>query len=332
MNNYFMRPWLAAFFLLFVTSCTPHQQDFRHSAFPPALVGDQFTASDGVALPVRSWLPQGRPKAAVVALHGMNDYAQAFALPGPHLARRGLAVYAYDQRGFGASPQPGIWPGEENLRRDLREFIQVVAQQHRHTPIYVLGESMGGAVAVSMLGREDAPRIAGLILLAPALWGGEHMPDLYRLALWVTVHTFPASRYDGSDLKILASNNIPMLRGMLADPLVQKRTRADAIYGLVRLMDDAYARAGGVRVPVLLLYGGNDQVIPPATINGAVDRLPKPMDLAYYPDGYHMLMRDIQGRHVANDVAAWIRHPDRLRVSGRVRHVDKENNALFSND
>ena len=66
----------------------------------PATEDGALITRDGLRLPLRHW-DAVHPKAAIVALHGMSDYSQAFDLPGPWWAAHGISVYAYDQRGFG---------------------------------------------------------------------------------------------------------------------------------------------------------------------------------------------------------------------------------------
>ena len=68
---------------------------------------------DGYRLPVSAWQPGGAPRAIVIALHGFNDYRNAFADVGRYFAAHGVTTYAYDQRGFGDTVQRGIWPGSE---------------------------------------------------------------------------------------------------------------------------------------------------------------------------------------------------------------------------
>src|SRR5216683_1843458 len=89
----------------------------------PQLAGDRLVAADGATLPLRRWLPEGRPRAVVLALHGFNDYSNAFAGAGAGWAKNGIATYAYDQRGFGAAPGRGRWPvrrGWPAMRRPPR--------------------------------------------------------------------------------------------------------------------------------------------------------------------------------------------------------------------
>ena len=62
-----------------------------------------FVMPDGTRLPYREWLPAGPPTAVVLALHGMNDSRDAWEYPGPDFAAGGIAVFAPDQRGFGAT-------------------------------------------------------------------------------------------------------------------------------------------------------------------------------------------------------------------------------------
>src|SRR5690348_9841856 len=78
--------------------------DARLEPTTPHLESDAIIMSDGARLPLRVWLPSGPVKAVVLALHGFNDYSNAFATPGEALAWRGIATYAYDQRGFGKAP------------------------------------------------------------------------------------------------------------------------------------------------------------------------------------------------------------------------------------
>ena len=79
----------------------------------------------------------------IVGLHGMNDYANAFHLAGPWWAAQGVTTYAYDQRGFGRSPQRGVWGGAELMAEDLRTVTALVRQRHPHALIVVAGDQHG---------------------------------------------------------------------------------------------------------------------------------------------------------------------------------------------
>jgi acylglycerol lipase len=316
---------LAALVLLAgLTACAPRLQPTGEQISAPALAQNESTwqAGDGRVLPLRRWLPSQPPKAVVLALHGFNDYSNAFTEAAEWWAGQGLATYAPDQRGFGRAPFVGYWSGENRMADDLAELHGLLSRQHPGVPIYWLGESMGGAVVLHSLMRHPSLRPAGTVLVAPAVWGRSSMPLLYRAALFVTSYTIPWKTFTGSGLKIQASDNIEMLRRLSRDPLFIKATRVDAIHGLVNLMDEA-ALARPTGTPLLLLYGVKDEVIPKMPVERFVETLKVTpgvdMRVAVYSQGWHMLLRDLQAEIVWRDIAAWIVNTRAALPSGAQR-------------
>jgi alpha-beta hydrolase superfamily lysophospholipase len=275
-----------------------------------------FIAADGTLLPLRRWLPEGAPRAVILALHGFNDYSHAFADAGAAWAKAGIATYAYDQRGFGAAPQRGRWAGRARLAVDAATASAVLRARYPGRPLYLLGDSMGGAVAIVATTGESGtpvPDVDGVILVAPAVWSRATMGLLPRLALFVGSRLLPAMTLSGRGLGIRASDNEPMLRALGRDPLFIKETRIDTVYGLADLMDAAFAAAPKLDRKLLLLYGEHDEIIPKAAVRrfaGALPAAPRaPRHLAWYRNGWHMLLRDLEGPWVWADVASWIDDP-----------------------
>jgi alpha-beta hydrolase superfamily lysophospholipase len=231
-------------------------------------------------------------------------------------AADGITTLAYDQRSFGRGPNPGLWPGGDALRTDLKDFVAAARGRFPGVPVFALGESMGGAVLLSALADSDAPRLDGAILVAPAVWSRADMPLSYRAALFVAAHLMPWLIVSGNGLKIVPSDNVPMLRALSRDPYFQKQTRADAVYGLVNLMDEARQAPAHLASspPLLFLYGRNDQIIPKEPTEAVVSALGARARVRVYDKGYHMLLRDLEGPVVQQDVADWIlaqqRKPD----------------------
>ena len=286
---------------------------------------DTFTTADGLKLPVRAWLPDGAPRAVVVAVHGFNDYSKSWGkVPdapgvGPTLAAQGVAVFAYDQRGFGAAPYHGLWPGGDVMADDFTAAVRAVRARYPCVPIYGLGESMGGAVIMTAMASATPPPLDGAILSSPAVWGRKTMPMLYRVALWVGARILPGWRPTGQSLGRLASDNLEMLRDNGRDPLFIKQTRIDAVYGLVNLMDRALEVAGSLRGRVLYLSGRNDQIIPPtASAQAMKDLLAADAQAraAFYDTGWHMMTRDLRGATVIGDIASFILAPAAPLPSG----------------
>jgi alpha-beta hydrolase superfamily lysophospholipase len=167
---------------------------------------------------------------------------------------------------------------------------------------------MGGAVAIVAMTGNNPPDADGVILVAPAVWGRETMPWYQRWLLAVTSHTVPWLRLTGEGLHILPSDNIEMLRALGRDPLVIKATRIDAMHGLADLMDQALARAEKLQQSTLVLYGEHDQVVPKEPVFRMLAKMSHEPQIraAFYENGYHLLLRDLQAEKPWNDIAAWI--------------------------
>jgi acylglycerol lipase len=308
---------------LMLSACTPllvQQAGAPPIGFQgPRLESRHFVSFDGARLGLTRWEAQGSPSAVVVAVHGMNDYANAFHLAAPYWAERGVTTYAYDQRGFGRSPNRGIWAGEELMVEDLRTLTALARAAHPGVPVVVAGESMGGAVAALAFASDRPPAADRLILMAPAVWGWSNLPLPYKTMLWATAN-FTGSRIYTPPRwltnRVKPTDNIDEMIAMGRDPLMTWGARSDALYGLVSLMEDAWRSIGEVEVPILYIYGANDQIIPEEPSFQAAERL-KPTDRsAYYAKGWHLMTRDLQGPVVWQDLLSFVMTPDAPLPSG----------------
>ena len=308
--------------MLLLAACAPLSQRAGRldAAFSgPRLEDRAFVSFDGTRLGLQHWEPAGEPWAVVVGLHGMNDYANTFHLAAPHWAQDGIATWAYDQRGFGRSPRRGVWGGRELMDQDLRAFCALIRQRYPHAIIAVVGVSMGGAVAIDAFASAEPPGADRLVLASPAVWGWSSEPLTYRVALWTMAHTFRGAVVTPPRFvtdNITPSDNIEELRRMGADPLQIWGARPDALYGLVSLMQRGWAQTGQLKLPTLYLYGAKDQIIPKPPAFHAAAALPAGDRTAYYADGYHLLLTDLENPRVWNDVEAFLRNPAAPLPSG----------------
>lgn len=301
-------------------------------ARPPQMLSGHVVTRDGLALPLRHWPSKGQSSAVILALHGFNDYSAFIKDAAAYFAERNIDVYAYDQRGFGAAPFAGRWFETERFLTDARDVSRMIGRRHPGVPLYLLGESMGGAVVMSMLAETPMETdVAGAILSAPAVWGRETMPWYQTSLLWIASNLAPGMHLTGRGLKIQPSDNIEMLRELGRDPLVIKGANVAAIHGLVDLMDLALASAPQFRSRALILYGAKDEIVQAAPTRTMMARLPDngadPRRVAVYDAGYHMLLRDLQAESVWKDIVAWIENPGQPLPSG----ADTAADAFFKN-
>jgi alpha-beta hydrolase superfamily lysophospholipase len=302
---------LAILGLCLLAGCAPTIAPLGEEAVTPVLADDVLIARDGTRLPLRRW-DANTPRAVIVALHGMSDYSNAFDMPARFWAAHGLTTLAFDQRGFGAGPSPGLWAGSRRMSEDLFDAVAAAHARYPGLPVFALGESMGGAVLLTALAGPERLRINGAILVAPAVWSRADMPLLYRGALFLAAHLLPGMILSNNAasriVTIIPSDNVPMLRALARDPLFQKKTRSDAVYGLVNLMDEAREAPIHIRhsPPILLLYGRKDQIIPAKSTEAVVAALGNRAVVHRYDHGYHMLLRDLEGPMVWQDVLDWV--------------------------
>ena len=303
--------------LVLLSACAP---DFTPAHNPPLaqpqLNQTSFVSFDGTELNLQTWLPPGGMDAArfiFIAVHGFNDYSNFIKNGALYFNTRDIAVYAYDQRGFGNTPVRGSWSSTETMALDLKTLVRLVAQKNPGLPVFLLGHSMGGAVVIHAMAGENHSDVAGAILVAPAVWARSTMPFYQTGALWLVAHTIPWYTVTGESLKRKACSNIEALRELGRDPLVIKETRFDTIYGLQNLMDAAYASADKYNLKTLVLYGRHDEIIPQEPVLDVFRRFSAEAadqkELILYENGYHMLLRDLQAENVMNDIVAWVNEP-----------------------
>ena len=309
--------------LLVLAACAPRIEAAGPPIMQPEMKSDHILAADGARLPLRVWRAEGPAQAIVIAVHGFNDYSNAFVEPAAFWAARGITSYAYDQRGFGETANRGLWPGVDSLVEDLRSVTALIRRAHPDAPLYLLGESMGGAAIMTLMARPDPPAVDGVVLVAPAVRGWRTMNFFYRAGLWIGAHIMPWAKPSGRGLGIKPSDNRDMLIALAKDPYIIKRTRIDALYGLVNLMDAAFDAAPKMTIPILVLYGDNDQLIPREPTVRMLASLKAGHRVALYGSGYHMLLRDLGAEEVLIDIAAWIKDREAPLPSGRERAPDR---------
>jgi alpha-beta hydrolase superfamily lysophospholipase len=260
----------------------------------------------GERLALSHWLAEN-PRAVILAVHGYGDYGPStFGQAAAFWAANGVEVYAYDQRGFGRNASNRQWPGAEALIADLAAAEAAIRAKSPGLPLYIVGHSMGGGVALAAVG-EGRAHPDGLALLAPAVWGGDQLNFLFRASAWTAALLAPEKRWTGRGVvTIIPTDNMEMLRELSRDPLHFASPSGREFMGLIRLMDRAVDAAPKAATPTLVVMGANDQVTPEATVRAAYAALPGEKRFDYVESGWHMLLRDLNAEVVWRIVLDWV--------------------------
>lgn len=302
--------------LLALQGCTtPHLPDLHPTPQETALIPPTLTLhmSDGASVPLRLYpATTPSPRGIILALHGYGDSRDAWEFAAPTFTSQGFTLAAPDIRGFGQAADRGGWSSTARLVQDAREQVLWLHARYPDTPVHVMGESMGGAIAL-LLAATDAPDISSMILLAPAALDiGQPWESLLGGMDLLAPHW----KLDGSAVPghRVASDNLKALRRMYFDPLTLHSSTIHPLYGLTLLMRAAYEAAPKARTPLLIIFGGRDQfVLPPFTAR-LLRRLPRNTRIDELPGAHHLLSRDRRG--AAQDAVSWLTAPDRFLPSG----------------
>ncbi|MEM7022267.1 MAG: alpha/beta fold hydrolase, partial [Pseudomonadota bacterium] len=286
----------------------PQPEPRRSRPSSPLLHDDALTAGDGVRLPLVAW-EASKPAAIAIGLHGYGDYRRAFRLAGPWFAQHGVSMYAYDQRGFGETESRGEWPGAADLITDLAEAVRLLRERHAGLPLIVVGESMGGAVALAGIGGGEVSGVDHLILAAPAVRGDIPLRELHDLALRLGALAMPWLAV------ALRRGSSPWLdKGEAArladDPLILRQISVGSYDGLVELADLASAEPKAEIPPTLLMYGELDATIPRRPIDDLAAQL-NGVATKFYPQRHHLLLHEQDAHVVFEDCVQWLDLPAR---------------------
>jgi alpha-beta hydrolase superfamily lysophospholipase len=275
-------------------------------------ITQRLSVADGTEILVRRWRPAGEPWAFVLLVHGIAEHSGRYEHVGARLAKAGLDVTAYDQRGFGASGgRRAFVETWTTVHDDLAEQLASVRAHANGRPVAMYGHSLGGLIALGyvLTGRS---RPDFLVLSAPAIeaaipaWKRAVAKLLARVAPKATVR----NALDGADL----SRDPAVAEAYFADPLNCHTTTTR--FAAEALAEQSRVRSGLSRlsVPTLVIHGDADRIVPVAASVGLEPAAG--VTRRIYPDHRHELHNEPDGAAIIDDVVAWLRHEVAVRSSG----------------
>lgn len=281
------------------------RRDARPRRGTVELADDHLLTADGTRLPLSRWAPQGEVEAVVLALHGYADFRAAYAGAGSWFAARRLAVYAYDQRGFGETASKGRWPGVKTMVLDLADALAVLRAHHDGVPAILLGEGMGAAIALAGLGQGAVSGADAVIAISPSVSGGLAPRRLHDQALKVAAPALPwftQQIEQGAQPWLLPE----ALDRLVHDPRMLRKVRGDAHHGLLDLMAMASELPKVPMPPVLVVRGELDTTIAEPAIRDLTAKLGTTGTLRTYPDRHHLILESEGFEQVLDDALAWL--------------------------
>jgi acylglycerol lipase len=293
----------------------------------------------------QSWKPESDPQALVVIVHGAGEHSGRYGSVAETLVQDGYAVYALDHRGHGRSDGPrALIDRLDRAVADLDRLVSEALAEHPALPVFVLGHSMGGTIAVRYaLGhqqddsratqsgsrttrarpekaRQDAERAAGssggraggrrerltgMILSGPLLAIEAGAPLRFAgRALSVVAPTLPLIGIDPA----LVSRDPQVVAAYESDPLVHHgKLPVRTLAELVSAIDQFPDSVAAITVPTLILYGTADRLCPPSGSGMLAQRIGSQDKTVKAYDGlYHEILNEPERDEVLADIRGWL--------------------------
>jgi acylglycerol lipase len=266
---------------------------------------ETYESAGGLKIFLRSWRPDGTPRAVVVIRHGVNSHGGQYVWPAEQFAKAGFAVYALDMRGRGKSE------GERFYVEDVSEYVSDVAgavaiakSRDRGLPLFLLGHSAGGVVS-SVYTLEHQAELTGFICESFAFQ--VPAPGFALAAIkWLShiAPRLPVLKLKNEDF----SRDPKAVAALNSDPLIANEVQpAITVAALVRADERLREEFPRITLPVLIMHGTDDK----ATVcdgsrffHETVGSKDKTLKL--YEGHYHDLLNDTGKEGVLADITAWI--------------------------
>lgn len=265
-----------------------------------------FTGAGGVGIHWQAWLPDAAPAAVVVIAHGAGEHAGRYGHVAARLVAERYATYAIEHRGHGRSEGPrALIDRVGHAVADLDSMIALASGEQPGAPVFLLGHSMGGTIAVSYaVAHQD--RLAGLVLSAP-LAALQAAPAPMRIAARVLSAIAPRMGLIEIDAS-LVSRDPAVVEAYVDDPLVYRgKLPVRTVSELAAAIDSFPEAARSITVPTLIMYGTADRLCPPrgsvmlGERIGASDRTTTP-----YHGLYHEILNEPEQDRVLDELCAWL--------------------------
>ena len=309
--------------IILLVGCTivSNKNSFVTRKTDPNIDKSFFISSDGYKHFVEHWKSDENSDVVIIGIHGYSDYSNSFDLPANFLNKFSIDFYAFDLRGFGRDTNKGVWFDKEFHIKDVYEFFKIIEKKYPSKKIFILGESMGGAIAISLL-KEKNINIEGLILVAPAIWDFKEQNFFLSKFLYIFSRLFPDISLSGKNLiKVIPSDNNKMLKESSEDENVIHKSSLSSLYGVVDLMSDAYKNTSifekTLNFNTLIILPIKDYIVPRRPIKEMLKNqfIKRNIELnniclGVYEENYHMILRDIEGERITREIKEWVADSD----------------------
>lgn len=219
-----------------------------------------------IEVPCRAWVPKSiQPKAVLLCVHGLGLNSDSYEDFGKQMQAEGIGAFAVDVRGF------GTWMQLEGKSKcdfdsclsDVENALKVLHTAYPTKPIFVLGESMGGAIALHVV-AEHPELVDGVISCVPS--GDRFHKTKNELRVALHLITLRANTPIDVGTKVIedATKDPALRERWMDDPLDRLKLSSKELMQFQRFMNDNHETVKKIdKTPVLFLVGLSDKLVKP---------------------------------------------------------------------
>jgi lysophospholipase len=260
----------------------------------------------GIRLYYRTW-EVAEPRAALVVVHGLSEHSGRYDRLGAMMTTMDVSAFALDLRGHGLSDgRRGHVGGFGSFLQDLDRFRrEVLGLVDPETPIFLLGHSMGGLIALRYQ-EEYAGAFAGAIVVSPWLATAIPVPR-WKATLANTLARFmPALPFNSGIPAEYLSHDPVVVARYRDDPLVHGHITPRLFVEISREMGNAFQRSDRICAPLLLLLAGADRIVDTDRSRAFARSLAaQDVEIRVYPDCYHEVLNE-KDAQPWRDLTRWL--------------------------
>lgn len=267
-----------------------------------------LTGRGGHKMWLRQVVPEA-PRAGVLVVHGYSGHSGRYTHLLEALGEAGFAALCPDHRGHGLSARMlGLIEEMDDIVADLAAIRLEMDAMLGGAPAFILGHSMGGLLSVLLLSQQQAA-FRGAVLSAPALVSPDAVSPPMKALAHALSRRLPSIGVRGYFDPAKAARSEKARRSMIEDPLFYKgKVRARTASQILKGVDKAYAAVESLTLPLLVLHGERDRVVPLAASHAVMARAPsQDKTLHILPGSYHQLLDDPEWEEVLALTTRWMK-------------------------
>lgn len=262
-------------------------------------------------VPCLAWVRPGVPtKAVLLCVHGLGLNSKSWEAFGERMSAQGLPTYAIDVRGFGSWMEA---KGRKNVNfkaciEDVRGTLEWISKAHYGKPVFLVGESMGGAIVLQCAAAYP-DLMSGLI---SACASGDRFKEK-KMNLAVALHLVaggPRRDFDiGKSVVNQATHNPELREHWAEDPLNRMDLSPRDLVQFQAFMNGNHDAAKEIKsLPVLMVQGSKDGLVKPEGTEELYQELAtKEKEMMMVPNSEHLIFEEGQcSDQVLQQVAQWI--------------------------